>query len=167
MLSALFVTSGMRALTMPGPLEARAKPVAETVGPVLRKVHPRLPTRPRDLVRLNGAVQVTAGLLLATSHLTRPAAMALAGSLVPTTIAGHPFWRESDPARRREGQIQVMKNMGILGGLLLAAVDTEGRPSMRRRAHHLAESRQRLRRFAPIIAIGNIGRKLPKLARQR
>jgi uncharacterized membrane protein YphA (DoxX/SURF4 family) len=60
----------------------------------------------------------------------RLAAVALAGSLIPTTLAGHRFWDESDPTQRSAQQIHFAKNLSILGGLILASVDTEGRPSV-------------------------------------
>ena len=52
----------------------------------------------------------------------------LAGSLVPTTLAGHRFWEEEDATKRAQQRIHFFKNLGLLGGLILAAVDTEGRP---------------------------------------
>lgn len=167
MLSALFISGGARQLTTPEPLEAMAQPVTDRIAPMLRKTRLPVPTQTRDLVRLNGAVQVTAGLLLATSRLPRPAAALLAGSLVPTTVAGHPFWRETDPARRRSEQIRFMSNVGVLGGLMLAAVDTEGRPDLSWRARHLADSTRRLRRLAKISPLGVISRKLPGLVGRR
>nr|MDT0663144.1 DoxX family protein [Micromonospora sp. DSM 115978] len=136
LLSGIFVVSGARALADPGPFVDRARLVTDRVGPLLSDVHPKLPTEPEHLVRLNGAAQVAGGLLLATGHLTRPAAALLAGTLVPTTMAGHPFWTFKDPVERRNHQVHFLKNLGLLGGLLLAAVDTEGRPGLRYRAGH-------------------------------
>ena len=52
------------------------------------------------LVQVNGAVQVVGGTLLGLGVLTRLAALALAASLVPTTLAGHRFWEEADPSPR-------------------------------------------------------------------
>ena len=46
------------------------------------------------LVRVNGAVQVGAGVFLAIGKFRRPAAFALIGSIIPTTYAGHRFWEE-------------------------------------------------------------------------
>ena len=40
------------------------------------------------------------GALLATGRMPRLASTLLAGALVPTTYAGHPFWKETDPERR-------------------------------------------------------------------
>ena len=126
MLGAIFVASGARALANPDPLVPKAKRVTDRVAPLLEKADPRLPTDARTLVQLNGAAQLGGGLLLATGRLTRPAAAVLAGTLIPTTVAGHPFWTFDDPAERRGQQIHFLKNLGLLGGLLLAAADTAG-----------------------------------------
>jgi putative oxidoreductase len=133
MLSAIFVANGARAVVNPDPLVPRAKQVTDRVAPLLDKAPTEVPTDARTLVRLNGAVQAVAGLLLATGHGSRTAAATLAGTMVPTTLAGHSFWKYDDPAERRNQQIHFMKNLALLGGLLLAAADTEGRPSLRYR----------------------------------
>jgi putative oxidoreductase len=137
LLSGIFVVSGVRALTNPEQLAEKARPVTDRVGPLLQKADPRLPTEARSLVQVNGAVQLTGGLLLATGHLTRPAGALLAGSLIPTTLAGHPFWTVKDPAERRNQQIHFLKNLGLFGGLLLAAADTQGKPSLRWRTQRV------------------------------
>jgi uncharacterized membrane protein YphA (DoxX/SURF4 family) len=143
LLGAVFVTSGARALANPDGLVSRAKPLTDRVGPALQRVNPRLPSDSRSLVKLNAATQLAGGLLLATGHLTRPAAAVLAGSLVPTTLVGHPFWEAQSADDRRNQQIHFAKNLGLLGGLLLAAADTEGRPSLRWRAGHAVDRTQR------------------------
>ena len=74
-------------------------------------------------MRANAAVQLAAGTLLALGRLPRLSALALAGSLAPTTAAGHPFWTVEDPAKRAQQRIQFNKNLAVLGGLLLAAAD--------------------------------------------
>jgi uncharacterized membrane protein YphA (DoxX/SURF4 family) len=86
---------------------------------------------------MNGAAQVAGGLLLATGHATTPAALVLAGSLVPTTLAGHAFWQTTDPTERAQQQVHFFKNVSLLGGLLFAALDNEGRPGVVWRAGHL------------------------------
>jgi uncharacterized membrane protein YphA (DoxX/SURF4 family) len=136
LLAAVFVRGGLSAYNNPDRLVDGAKPVTDRLAPALDAVG--LPTDARTLVRLNGAVQVVGGVLLATNTLTRPAALALAGSLVPTTLAGHDFWSQDDPAQRAGHQIHFLKNVGLLGGLLLAAVDTEGKPGLAWRTGHFA-----------------------------
>ena len=46
-------------------------------------------------------------------------ALALAGSLVPTTLAGHRFWEEEDDAARAQQTVQFLKNLAMFGGLLM------------------------------------------------
>jgi putative oxidoreductase len=143
MLSGIFIVSGARAVLDPDQLAARAKRVTDRIAPVLERTDPRLPTEARTLVQVNGAVQLLGALLLASGRSTRPAAAVLAGSLVPTTLAGHSFWAEDDPVARRNHQIHFLKNVGLFGGLLLAAADTRGRPGLRWRARHLVDSTRR------------------------
>jgi putative oxidoreductase len=148
MLSGIFVVSGARALANPAPMVPRAKRVTDRVAPLLAKADSRIPTDARQLVRLQGAVQFAGGLLLATGHLTRPAAAALAGTVLPTTFAGHPFWTSKDPTERMTHQVHFLKNLGLLGGLLLASADTEGRPGLRWRASRAINDRRRSMRRA-------------------
>ena len=91
-----------------------------------------LPEDPVTLVRINGAVQVAAGMMLSFGILRRTAAVLLIGSLVPTTVAGHPFWEDLDEDVRAQHLTQFFKNLGLLGGLVLVA--TEGREGSNRRA---------------------------------
>jgi uncharacterized membrane protein YphA (DoxX/SURF4 family) len=169
MLASIFVVSGVKTLIDPDSKVDTAKRVTDRVGPVLERTDPRLPAEARDLVRLKAGVDVLAGLLLATGHLTRPAAAALAVNLVPTTLAGHSFWTMPKEERAAH-QTHFLKNLGLLGGLLLAAADTEGRPSLRYRTTHAVDRSQRevrramrtAKREAKIAAMSAAaGRKLP------
>ncbi|MFE9689775.1 DoxX family protein [Micromonospora sp. NPDC005806] len=147
MLSGIFVVSGARNLQNPGRLAAAAKPVTDRAAPLLQNLHPRIPTDTETLIRANSAVQVVGGLMLATGKFARPAALVLAGTLVPVTAAGHPFWNNDDPGARNNNQIHFLKNLGLFGGLLLAAADTEGKPGLRWRAgHRINHSRRSMQR---------------------
>jgi len=147
LLSGIFVVSGARAVTSPEHHVARAKPLTDRIAPVLERTHDRIPTDPRALVRLNGAAQLVGGLLLATGHLARPAAALLAGSLIPTTIAGHPFWTTDDRSERQVHLVHFLKNLGLFGGLLLAVADTGGRPGVRwRTSRAMRDGRRSVRR---------------------
>ena len=125
MLAAVFVSGGIDVLRRPGPRAQMAEPVATKLAEPLP-----LPSDPEQLVKINAAVQVVAGLLLALGRFPRLAATALAASLVPTTLAGHRFWEIEDPTQRAQQRIHFFKNMSMLGGLILAMVDTEGAPSL-------------------------------------
>jgi putative oxidoreductase len=118
LLAPMFVSGGIDAIRHPESKVTKAttvtSPIAATLG---------IPDDPITLVRINGGVQVVAGVLLATGRLSRLAAFALAASLIPTTLAGHRFWAESDPKARAMQQIQFLKNAAMLGGLFLVVAD--------------------------------------------
>jgi uncharacterized membrane protein YphA (DoxX/SURF4 family) len=142
MLASVFVADGARALANPDPLVPAAKPVTDRLAPTVRRIHEKIPADARTLIQVNGAVQLVAGFLLFSSW-RRPAAAALAGSLIPTTLAAHRFWEHEDPTQRRAEQIHFVKNLGLIGGLLLAASDTEGRPGLRWRTGHAVHDANR------------------------
>ncbi len=116
LLAGIFVAGGVDALRQPGPRIELARAAGLS--------------SPEDLVRANALVDVTAGLALAANRVPRLSALVLACSLVPTTYVGHPFWAEKDKVVRKQQQVHFLKNLGVLGGLLLAVVDTGGRESL-------------------------------------
>ena len=130
MLASMFVAGGLDALRNP---ESKVKAADAVVGP-LTEIVPSLPDNTETFVRVNGAIQVGAGVLLAVGKFRRLAALALIGSIIPTTYAGHRFWDETDEGNRAQQRIHFFKNLGLLGGLILEAVDTEGAPSLGWRA---------------------------------
>ncbi len=77
---------------------------------------------PRLAVRANGGAMVLGGLGLITGVLPRAAAAGLVVSLIPTTLAGHAYWNETDVQARKAGRIQLLKNLGLIGGLLAIAL---------------------------------------------
>ena len=129
MLAGMFIYGGIDAVRHPAGKAPTAEPV---VGGLADRLGERVETH--HIVRFNGAVQVVAGAALAAGVFARPASLALAASLVPTTLAGHAFWKESEPDARAQQKIQLLKNVAMLGGLILAAADTGGRPSVPWRA---------------------------------
>ncbi len=116
LLASMFIVGGLDALRRPG---GRVEAV-RSAGL----------SSPEQLVKANAATHLVGGLALATGRLPRLAALALAGSLLPTTYVGHAFWSEQDSAARAQQQIHFFKNVGLLGGLLLAVADTGGRESL-------------------------------------
>lgn len=94
----------------------------EPGGRVMAAVNVGIPEEYADAaVRANGAVMVLGGLSVATGICPRAGALAVAGSMVPTTLAGHAFWKDTDPKARAGNVIQFLKNLGLVGGLLAVA----------------------------------------------
>ncbi len=74
---------------------------------------------PRQATILNGAIMVIAGSALAAGLLPKVAATLLIGALLPTTYVGHPYWKEENPGNRVNQQTHFLKNLAMLGGLLV------------------------------------------------
>lgn len=149
LLASIFVAGGLNAMRNAPKFAAKAATVTDKVTPHLQRLVPVLPDDPATLVRLNAGVQLGAAGMLATGTMPRTASLVLAGTLVPTTLAGHAFWREEDPQTRAAQRMNFFKNVSVLGGVLLAAVDTDGRPGVAWRVRHAAgDVRRETRRLA-------------------
>ena len=111
-MAGIFVMGGWDALREPGGRPKRAASIG-------------LP-EDETLVRANGAAMMVGGAALGVGVLRRAAAAGLIASLVPTTLAGHAFWREADPAARGQQRTQFLKNLGLVGGLLLVIAEAPG-----------------------------------------
>jgi putative oxidoreductase len=134
LLGTIFVWGGFDALKHLEQHTKAAKPVLDAMGE----------TDHREMVKLNAMVKIGAGIAFAAGVFPRMTALVLTGSLVPTTLAWHRFWEIEDPRERAAQQVEFMKNLGLAGGLLLAAADTHGKPSLgwraRKAAHEVGES---------------------------
>lgn len=114
----LFIEAGYAAVRAPG---GRVDLAGGTLD-AIRKVVP-LPLDDEAVVKANGAAQLVAGTTLALGIVPRASAAVLAASLLPTSIAGHPYWKVDDPAQRQAQKLQFQKNMAMLGGLLFAIIE--------------------------------------------
>ena len=107
-----FLIHGLEAAVDPGPGRIEAA----------RAIHTPLP---EVMVRLNGAAMVLAGVMLGLGQRPRAGAAILAASMVPTTLAGHPYWRldaVEDADARAEMRIHFTKNASLTGALALIAL---------------------------------------------
>jgi putative oxidoreductase len=138
LLAAPLIQSGVETVRHPGPQAELARPVLKQVsGPL------NLPDDPELVVRAAGGVTTAAGVMLALGKLPRVSALAIVLT-APITQPSQPFWQEKDPALRQAQLTLFLKNLGLVGGALLAAVDTEGRPGLawrtQRAGHLVAEA---------------------------
>jgi putative oxidoreductase len=136
MLASVFIVQGLDALLHPEHEAKQAEPVVRSVGDRV----PAVLRDPEQAVRINGAVQLVAGSLLALGRLPRLSSLVLAATLVPTTIAGHRFWESEDDKDRAQQRVHFLKNVSMLGGLLISAADTAGQPSLAWRGRHAAKA---------------------------
>ena len=95
-------------------------------------------------MRINAGVHIVAGLALATGRAPRlSAARAGRDRWCRRRWPGTAFWEEKDKAARTAADDHFFKNLSMLGGLVLAAVDTEGKPGVAWRAQHAVGTAKR------------------------
>ncbi|WP_344654013.1 DoxX family protein [Cryptosporangium japonicum] len=130
-----FVRGGYAALRDPGESAEAVRPLVERVS----NQFPSVPKDPATVVRATAAVQILAGTALAFGRAPRLSALLLAGSLVPAGgILPHKS-ADASPETKARQRAEFEKNLAVLGGLVLAAVDTQGRPSLSWRARRAAK----------------------------
>lgn len=146
MLASVFIADGIDAVRDPA---AKVKAAGDTHESIAQRVGAIPADDPEMLVRTTGALQVGAGLALVTDNFTRSSALVLAATMIPT-LGEHRFWEEEGATRNKQLRY-FLKDLGLLGGLLITAMDTEGKPGAAwktgyavRRANELAEHKREL-----------------------
>lgn len=129
MLASYFLAEGANLLRRPQEAAKEAAPFVE-----MASRQAGLPNDPELVARSSGAAQLLGGTLLATGRLPRAGAALLAGALAPSTYVHQAFWAESDPQAKARKKATFLRNVAMMGGVILAAVDTAGKPSLRWRA---------------------------------
>ncbi|MGP4056972.1 DoxX family membrane protein [Mycobacterium sp. 4D054] len=144
MLSAVFISRGVEALRSPKPATDATRQTLEGLSKLPDPVGTNVPSNAETVAKVTAAVQIGGGLLLATGRLPRVASAALALSVVPSSLGGHAFWNENDPQRKTDERRAFITDVSLIGGLIIAAVDTEGKPSLgwrgRRAARKVSEA---------------------------
>lgn len=77
------------------------------------------------------AMELLVGLALLVGFRVRPLALVLMVFVAGTAFIGHPFWA-MEAAERALNQTQFLKNLSIMGGLLLLAITGAGRYALSR-----------------------------------
>ena len=144
MLSAVFISRGVDALRSPKPAADAARPTLEGLSKLPDPVGTNIPSNAETVARVNAAVQIGGGLLLASGKLPRLASAALAFTVIPGSLGAHTFWGEADPHRKADERRAFFTDVSLIGGLIIAAVETEGKPSLgwrgRRAARKVSEA---------------------------
>ncbi len=152
LLASGFIFGAVSALRNVDQLAPKAAPLTDKVVPAAKKAGIPLPEDTATLVRINAGVQIVGGLALATGKAPRLGSLLLAGSIVPTTIVGHAFWAESDPSAKKTHMMAFFKNVSMLGGAIIAAGDTDGKPGVAWRAKRAAKDARREARTGAKLA---------------
>ena len=115
LLSAIFVLSGVMKLI-------------DTSGTVQHMEAQGIPSA-NVLAILAGLVEIAGGLMILTGFATRLGGLMLFLFLIPTTFIFHAFWNLTGPERLGQ-MVHFMKNLAIMGGLLLVVAFGPGRYSI-------------------------------------
>jgi putative oxidoreductase len=143
LLAAPFVAAGADAVLDPASTAETTRALAAKLDSVAGTS-----TDAEHLARATGTVQVGAGAMLALGRLPRLTALLLAVSLIPSIAEAITFWKEEDPATRREKRARLLRDAGLLGGALLGAADTAGRPGLGWRGRHAVRAAKKAARRA-------------------
>jgi putative oxidoreductase len=120
MLGAAFINSGWEALQGADRRAGRA----ESYGL----------SQPLTAIRVVAVTQIAGGVLLLINRMPRFTAALVALTVLPEATTGHDFWTEKDPDVKKSQRSLFVRDLGMLGGLLVAAVETGGRESVPHRA---------------------------------
>ncbi|MGW4772088.1 DoxX family membrane protein [Nocardia sp. NPDC004278] len=141
LLATAFIADGVDALAHP---EQRTKAAAGLVQQGQQSLPDnfaaKLPSDPGTAVKINAIAQVSAGALLALGKMPRLASLTLAATVIPATVTEQDFWAEKDPDRRLAKRNAFLKDVSLLGGLMIASADTGGKPSLGWRGRRAASN---------------------------
>src|SRR5690554_4322345 len=143
LLASSFVATGVDALLHPDSHVERFRKVE----PALEKagIPPAIASDTRLLVRVSGGITAVAGLMLATGRNPRSAALTLAAITVPVTLVNNPVWTSTGKDRKKEMRRGLLTGASLVGGLVIAGLDRDGRPSLAWRATNTREHKAALR----------------------
>lgn len=147
MLAAYFVADGLDAAMKPRDHALKFRKLSgllERAG-----VPPVLTSDAELLARVAGGVSAAAGMCLAIGRYPRAAACTLAMLNIPITLINNPVWdggdEEDDDATRKEQWRGMLRGLGLGGGLILAACDRGGEPSLTWRMQNKRDHRADLK----------------------
>jgi uncharacterized membrane protein YphA (DoxX/SURF4 family) len=139
LLSVAFIGQGVDSLLNPKSAAEAAAPAVDGLQALPDPVGSSIPSDPQTFAQVNAAVQIGGGLLLATGRMPRVASAVLAFTVLPANLGTHMFWTETDPQRKAELRQAFLKDLSLLGGLIIASADTAGKPSLGWRGRRAAE----------------------------
>ena len=120
----------------------RPEPAAASVGPLLNQARKQIdvPVDATTLARATGVAQVAAGSLLAIGRFPRISASILVGTYLLDTVGERLAAEKATSKEEKKARTErTLQRTSMLGGALLASVDTAGRPGLWWRTQHAAE----------------------------
>jgi len=108
--------------------------------------------QPVTTARAVAATQVGSGIALILNRMPRLSAAIAALTVLPEAMTGHDFWTEKDPEAKHAQRSAFARDLGLLGGLMVTALETGGRESVPHRA--VRTSRRAARAAADRVPVG-------------
>ncbi|MBV9487546.1 MAG: DoxX family protein [Frankiaceae bacterium] len=108
---------------------------------------------PVTTARAVAGAQIGAGVLLVLNRAPRLTAVVAALAVIPEAVTGHDFWTEKDPDTKKAQRSMFARDLGLLGGSIVTAVETGGRESVPHRA--VRASRQAAKAAAEKVPVGD------------
>lgn len=133
MLASAYIANGISRVKNP-------KASAHSVAPILNLVKKSadVPVDAQTAARLTGGAQAAAGVLLAIGRFPRVSSAVLVTTYL-IDVVGEQLGRDKEDLKSELKNPTLLTKTSMLGGALLAAVDTAGRPGLMWRAQHAAE----------------------------
>ena len=142
LIASSFVFSGVDRLRNAGTTAPQLKPVLAGVSKVVPSAA-SVTSNEKLVGQVLGATQVGAALLLGIGRFSRVAALLLTVTATVNTLVDYRSADASTAEGKKARRSQLLKNLSLIGAVLLAAVDTNGRPGLAWRAGHLASGARR------------------------
>jgi len=137
MLATWFVAEGVDAFRRPGPHVDRMRDAWRRLGSRLGAPEPPDGDTLHLLVKAHGGAMAVAGTMLALGRAPRTAASALALLTLPLAVADSPAGRPTAGGGSGDRLPRTfLRDLSLVGGAAIAALDREGRPSLGWRLSH-------------------------------
>lgn len=137
LIASSFVFSGVERLRTAGATAPQLKPVLAGVTKVVPSAA-AVTSNEKLVGQVLGATQIGAALLLGIGRFSRFSALLLTVTTTVNTLVDYRSADSATPEDKKARRSQLLKNLSLIGAVLLASVDTNGRPGVAWRAGHLA-----------------------------
>ncbi|TLP94065.1 DoxX family protein [Nesterenkonia salmonea] len=138
LLGATFIYDGVEKLRNPDEAAEELSPALDEIAGFFSQAD-QLAAKPRLTAQVLGGVQVAAGVALAFGKCPRVAALTLTGAHKLNSYAEFRSAQLQSAGDEVTQRKTLLKNISILGGLNLAVVDLDGKPSLGWRAEHISK----------------------------
>lgn len=144
MLASAFVIDGVQTVLNPASHKESADSVLKQVrAAVPRQYRAFIPKDPETAAQIVGGVKACAASLFALGKAPRTAAGLLTATSLASLAGRNAFWDTDDEDEKTRRKAGALTDLALTGGVLLATVDTDGKPDMKWRAQNAAKVAKR------------------------